>query len=848
MATYSRTMGNNSSTDTQSSNLPAVRQPMQSMELGQIIVHSLEVVSEALENKDVPVTAEQITKSVTEGVNKSDSVTKTDLEKSITEAINNSDLAKKGLVTTSGTRQVQTQTVDTQKKEIEKAKQQNPNTKNNAALAMQDYWEQKKFADEKKRKDKQAKLENESRNRKEKEYTQQIEQVFSKLNQFSKNPLAGVVNTFESGIKKFFNKTMNTSLSDVGKHMKKGADIAFAPIKATGKVLGAGAKATLGATQFLGKAALTTTGLVAKGVGGIAKGVGNVVLGGVAVGSLIKDRMLSDDNVTGADLGELIEGAEVKPKDKNVKPKEEGAQNKEKLASGKIIQCESIICKNIQNGMGNDNIKPKEEEEDEKNSTEDKIENIVEDVASKFGPKLASLIESDKIKPNPELANLIKGDGEQKNKDLANLLQPDAKDSKKDRKEQKKEQAAQGKIIKSMGKGVEMLKNLTLIKFGAIVAIIGGIAAFLPQIIGMLTPFINNIPMYWQDLKIKLGYLFKGPYSIGEQIKLSLMETVQKIGKGLMQSDNSLLKSLGKGMLSSTAGIAQEELKKEFKQSQQYKTMLAHGMNENDLEDILNAKNPEAMLSQFDAAQKDRYSKKVTIKYKTKKGKEKTQTGDIAKIITDTELYGNEKEGLVLRDKFVNFYSATSTEDIESNKFTDEEWGKFMDYLWDAKIGTDAIYDIQNMYNDKLALAEWLKVTEARKNGELQTDFTQKKADLKEQQEQMILIDEAKWRIDKAQAGGVSLLDFQTDTEWETNPYLKDIKDEYMSKYAKELSNGEKVLMSAMEAKAAGQRMTGNLAANVTGHSNSWQNSETKLQTSMIVSTTGSESGDITRR
>ena len=57
MATYSRTFSNDSSTNTQSSNLPAVRQPMQSMELGQIIVHSLEVVSEALENKDVPVTA-----------------------------------------------------------------------------------------------------------------------------------------------------------------------------------------------------------------------------------------------------------------------------------------------------------------------------------------------------------------------------------------------------------------------------------------------------------------------------------------------------------------------------------------------------------------------------------------------------------------------------------------------------------------------------------------------------------------------------------------------------------------------------------------------------------------------
>ena len=402
-----------------------------------------------------------------------------------------------------------------------------------------------------------------------------------------------------------------------------------------------------------------------------------------------------------------------------------------------------------------------------------------------------------------------------------------------------------------------MLKMLSIVKFGAIIAAIGGIAVFLPQIIGALTPFLNNIPMYWEDLKTKIGLMLSGPNSIGNQIKLALLETIQKIGLSLQNSDDKFLQALGKGMVSGVASGQQADLAEEFKQSQQYKTMLAHGVSEEDMNKLLMAKNTESLLGEYQNTQKKRFDKQTSIKVKDNKGRVKTRTDSISNMLMfqkdaifgyEYDSEGNENEGPKIADKFINFLEARTTEELMANALTDEEMGKFTDYLMAAKMNTGDIQDIQHMYYDKLNLAEWLKVVETRESGRLITNFDTQREENKAKAIDLENQKNAEWRIKKAEQGGISLLDFQTDTAWDTNPYLKDIKEEMMSKYATELSKGEKLGLKAMETTAAGKKLIGNLGANITGHSNGWQNAEQTLENKLIVSTTGSESGDITRR
>jgi len=782
MAVYSRTTSNTSS-NSQLTNQTSTKEPMKSMELGQIIVHSLEAVSEAIENKNTPATSsDQITKAVIDGINKSDSITKEDFEKSITEAINKSNLAKTN--NTSPTKL--SRLIENEPEETEKLKQQTSEKR-------QEYWQQKKFDDDKKRKDKQDKLENDSRKRKEKNYTQGIERLFTDLNKFSKNPLAGVVNAFEGGIKRFFNKTLNTTLGDVGNHMKKGTDVALAPIKATGKLLGAGAKAAVG-----------VTGLVAKGVGGIAKGVGNVILGGVAVGSLIKDRMMAEES-TGGNLGDLIE-------DKSATINETNNSKSSNIGNIPNNELKEIIADGVAIGIV---------EKDERSWEHQK-----------------DLMTQEHIKDDS------------KSDELVSLIQSDTKDSKKDRREQKKEQVAQGKILKSVDKNTDLLKNLTLIKFGAIVAIIGGIAAFLPQIVGMLAPFINNIPWYLDDMKTKIGLLFTGENSIGNQIKWAGIDLLQRLGEGMAKSDNSIISGLGKGILSGTASGAQEELAEQFRQSESYKNLLKTGMSEEDVDEILASKPGDFVWSTAAAMENSNpnLSKKVNVNYTNNKGKSKSKNVKLSEAMFDESLYEGDEKGKVLYDKLQKFWDASTAEEIRNAELSPQEFTDLKKYLSSIGMAPVDIEVALRPYVQKSNLVDWWQVMEDRAEGKLKTDTGKLKAQAKAKDEETFLQQQALGRIEAAQSGGVSALDFATDTAWETNPYLKEIKDDYMSKYATELSKGEKILMSGMEAKAAGQRMAGNLVANVTGHNNPLQSAETKLQTSVIVSTTGNESGDLVRR
>lgn len=708
MATYSRTTSTN--TDTQTSSLPAVRQPMQSVELAQIIVHSMEVVSDALESGDVPVNVEQITEAinksditnaVSDGITKSKSLEEK-IYKAVSHALKDHD---RGMI-------------DQNYGGKDLPSRSGGSGRSGAANAMQSYWEQKKFNDEKKQRDKQAKLEAEERKRREQDITKRLDETFANLNKFSNNPLKGTVDAFEKGIKKFF----NTSLGDVTKHMKKGFDVAVTPFKLGGKALGEGAK-------LVGK----TAGGVLKGVGAIGRGIGGVITGGIAVGSLIKDRVKS---------------------------------------------------------------------------------------GSEGGAALGSLIEEDK---NPR--------GGLKDK-LANLLTKESKDEKATKKEEKKDRDEQGKVLKNISKATDMIQNLTLIKFGAILAAVGGIAVAIPQIVGLLGPFINNIPWYLDDIKTKIGLLFTGENSIGNQIKWAGIDLLQRLGEGMAKSDNGVISSLGKGILSGTAAGAQEELAEQFKQSESYQNLLRSGMKAEDIDTMLKEKGWSAIASMADAMNNSdaNFTNKTNISYTDTKGKSKTKNVKVGDVLGHEEFFENDEKAKEIRNKMQRFGELWTNGDIEEAKagaLTNDEINYLKKYL--SNLGMPPIYVEAALkpYVQMLNLSDWTQVLMDREEGKLKTDTNKLRAEAKAKDEETFLQQQALNRMVAAQNEGVSLLDFQTDKAWETNPYLKDIKDEYMSKYATELSGGEKILASGIEASDAGKRLFGNAAANVTGNSNSWQTAVT---------------------
>ena len=411
---------------------------------------------------------------------------------------------------------------------------------------------------------------------------------------------------------------------------------------------------------------------------------------------------------------------------------------------------------------------------------------------------------------------------------LADLI-TGGKEGKADKKEEKKEREEQGKVLKNINKATDMIQNLTLIKFGAIVAVVGGIAAFLPQIVGLLGPFINNIPWYLEDIKTKIGLLFTGENSIGNQIKWAGIDLLQEIGEGMKNSDNPIIQGLGKGILSGTASGAQADLAEQFKQSEAYKNLLRTGMSEEDLDEILASKPGDFLWNTAEAMENSNpnLKKKVGVTYTNEKGKTKSKDVKISDVLFKEDLYEGNEESKLLYDKLQKFWDASTSEEIKNAALTGDELNNLQKYLSSIGMAPADIKVALDSYRQKLNLADWWKVMEDRSEGKLKTDTSQLRAEAKAKDEETFLQQQALSRMVAAQNEGVSLLDFQTDKAWETNPYLKDIKEEYMSKYATELSGGEKILASGIESSDAGKRLLGNAAANVTGYGNSLQTAVT---------------------
>lgn len=139
---------------------------MISKDLGTIMIKTFEEVSEAFENKDVPVNAEQI-------------------EKAVTKAINKSKLAKGGGTSSGG----------------------------GASGNSDKYIDYLKEKDAKKEAERKQKEEEQDRQKRNKEIEENVEKVFKGLNEFSHNPLKGFSDLIDKGIKKAFT-VFNTPIED----------------------------------------------------------------------------------------------------------------------------------------------------------------------------------------------------------------------------------------------------------------------------------------------------------------------------------------------------------------------------------------------------------------------------------------------------------------------------------------------------------------------------------------------------------------------------------------------------------------------------------------------------------
>lgn len=455
-----------------SNNNPPLNQkqsePLASQELGDIIVRSLETVTEALSD-DVPVDEKQIENAVTKGINKS-------------------IIAK------------------------QKGGQGGAQSGSKADQAMADYWNQKKYIDYKKEQERQAKLEDESRKRRDTEWDKKADQFFSALNAASHNPLKGFSDALDKGVKGLFSgvgKLMNKDFAEVGQDLKKGAKKVWEPFKAVG---------TVG--------------------GGILKGVGKGLITTAAIGSLVAGKLSAGGQSKSA-LSEVT-GTIEESKDET--------QKKGKLVQpqkGNLIGLPAPVESEVQPSML---ALPSPEDLDNKseNKPSEKEQSEDEEVSQ---PKKGNVVE-----PAEKNNALEKAVEKQQNEDSLQSLVED---------NDEKEQAAdedRNESNKNLGKLVEQgefMKNFQMIKIGALVTGVAALGLIIPQIAGKVGPILNNIPVHLQDLKTKVGLLFNGPNSIFHQISRAIKASLAKLAD--IEGDDLISKAL-RGFGEKFAYGASEEL------------------------------------------------------------------------------------------------------------------------------------------------------------------------------------------------------------------------------------------------------------------------------------------------
>ena len=781
MAVYTRTSGSlppsnsGSLPQVQSNNPPAIKesQPLESRELGQILIRSLETVAEALDGGDVPVDAKAIEGAVTKGINKS-------------------SIAKKGGVGNGG------------------GQFQNNGQADKAAA---DYWRQKQYLEWKKEQERQKKLDEAERKKREEHWAKRVDEAFSGLNAFSHNPLKGVSDLIDKGVKGFFKglgNTMNKTLPEIGNDVKTKVGQVLAPAKVIGK------------------------GLV------------NVTTAGIAVGSLVKDKLGAKKQVQeskGNSTEEIVQTIEQDKEQMSQNQRDtlglpSPEQNKETLAllspeqidnketlglpsPEQIDNKETLKSSPEQNNKEETSTSSPEQNNKEEVLTsspelkepEPKESGIISDIGESVGnvaegvgegtgnvaegvgegigniaegisEGIGDVIQDTLIGAGAGVhalvtgeANISKSEGK-KEDELQSLIEDDEQDDKT----QKETSEGIGELVKT----TDAIKQGAELKFGLILASLGIVAIAIPQLVTPLLKFTNNLPYRLDEMKNEVKGLFGGPNSIAKQMERSIKASLAK----LSNSSNPILASIGNSF--------------------------AYGANEE-----LLAKREKAKTKAFSAVTELGFSDDVARSVIKDGG---TSTYSIKDYVNDSgfdldEAFKNKSDKKEYNKKFKNKPLA--------------EWDN-SDLMWfKTRLPPDKYAEIEKAYNAGVALAELKNVNfEVENNKDQLIDYDKQDEQAKKDQADYVNELNANDYIQRYESGKMSATDLKTEKKILANPkfvqYIQDKGDANFIAGLAEETKMEKQIEHGMNAKAAMKNTLGDLGRDLTGIDNSWSSNNTK--------------------
>lgn len=299
-------------------------------------------------------------------------------------------------------------------------------------------------------------------------------------------------------------------------------------------------------------------------------------------------------------------------------------------------------------------------------------------------------------------------------------------DNEKQLEKEEQQQEVQQEQSEKMGELVEEQKKsnkLAELKFGLVIAGIAGVVAAIPAIAGAILPVINNIPTYLKDAGVKVAALISGPNSVGNQIKLTLQQTLAS----LADSNNPIVAALGKPF----AYGASAELKEEqaAKQAIANEKLNASGASEamHNLTKDVGAKNASLSSWSKDSAS---FAKNMSK--------------------TDKKKYDSLKKKPL-------------------KNWTDD------DIKWlEERLPTDQFQQFQKIHDAALALAELSDVYEKVKADKgTKRDFAAERAAMAEAGAEYESEKKAEWRLNALEEGKLSAYDLRTDKEWGNNAELQ---------------------------------------------------------------------------
>ena len=309
---------------------------------------------------------------------------------------------------------------------------------------------------------------------------------------------------------------------------------------------------------------------------------------------------------------------------------------------------------------------------------------------------------------------------------MQELLDDDKAEQNEKDKEADKDRDESNERLGELVKGQEDQKKMSELRLGLVLAGVAGIAAAIPAAAGLIMPILNNIPMYLKDAGVKIAALLKGPNSIGNQLKLSIQESLAK----LSSSDNPIIAAIGKSF--------------------------AYGAD-------------EELLAKQQDAKKNVYNKVTEMGFSEDVARQVAEKGATAEYnIEDFAL----DTGFDVSEGFQNRADKKEYKREFANKPL-AEWSK-SDLMWfKSRLPAEKYAKLEKAYEAGVALKELKNVNDEVKNSKnTLIDFDAERESMKEEGKAYEESEKAEWRLQKLKSGELSLADLTTDKEWQRNETL----------------------------------------------------------------------------